>query len=101
MAISAAADVAHVSKERWEGEGGNPTAVGVENHKVEEHVTPEVKNELRNGSVVIAAITSCTNTSNPSVMVATGLLAKKVVEERLSVSAWVQTFCATGSNVGQ
>src|SRR5436853_6579057 len=99
MAISAAADVAHVSKERWEGEGGNPTAVGVENHKVEEHVTPEVKNELRNGSVVIAAITSCTNTSNPSVMVAAGLLAKKAVEKGLSVPEWVKTSLAPGSKV--
>src|SRR5207245_8189244 len=99
MAISAAADVAHVSKERWEGEGGNPTAVGVENHKVEEHVTPEVKNELRNGSVVIAAITSCTNTSNPSVMVAAGLLAKKAVERGLSVPPWVKTSLAPGSKV--
>jgi aconitate hydratase len=98
-AVSAAPDVARTSKERWESEGGNPTAVGVENHKVEEHVTPEVKNELRNGSVVIAAITSCTNTSNPSVMVAAGLLAKKAVEKGLSVPEWVKTSLAPGSKV--
>ncbi len=98
-AVSAAPDVARISKERWEEEGGNPTAVGVENHKVEEHVTPEVKKELRNGSVVIAAITSCTNTSNPSVMVASGLVAKKAVEKGLSVPDWVKTSLAPGSKV--
>src|SRR6266436_677600 len=54
----------------WESEGGSPTAVGVENPGVEEHVPPDVKSALKHGSVVIAAITSCTNTSNPSVMIA-------------------------------
>jgi aconitate hydratase len=54
---------------------------------------------LRNGSVVIAAITSCTNTSNPSVMVAAGLLAKKAVERGLSVPPWVKTSLAPGSKV--
>src|SRR5438128_12669478 len=97
MAISAAADVAHVSKERWEGEGGNPTAVGVENHKVEEHVTPEEKNELRSGSVVIAAITSCTNTSNLAMMLAAGLLAKEAAAKGLSVPEWVTTSWPPGS----
>ena len=84
---------------RWEGEGGNPTAVGVEDRKAEEHVPVEVKSALRHGSVVIAAITSCTNTSNPSVMVAAGLLAKKAVEKGLSVPAWVKTSLAPGSKV--
>ena len=83
----------------WEGEGGNPTAVGVEDRKAEEHVPAEVKSALRHGSVVIAAITSCTNTSNPSVMVAAGLLAKKAVEKGLSVPAWVKTSLAPGSKV--
>src|SRR5262249_39841151 len=54
---------------------------------------------LRHGSVVIAAITSCTNTSNPSVMVAAGLLAKKAVERGLQVPAWVKTSLAPGSMV--
>jgi aconitate hydratase len=54
---------------------------------------------LRHGSVVIAAITSCTNTSNPSVMVAAGLLAKKAVEHGLQVPAWVKTSLAPGSMV--
>jgi aconitate hydratase len=54
---------------------------------------------LKHGSVVIAAITSCTNTSNPSVMVAAGLLAKKAVERGLQVPAWVKTSLAPGSKV--
>jgi aconitate hydratase len=54
---------------------------------------------LRDGSVVIAAITSCTNTSNPSVLVAAGLLAKKAVERGLSAKAWVKTSLAPGSKV--
>jgi aconitate hydratase len=55
--------------------------------------------ELRNGSVVIAAITSCTNTSNPSVLIAAGLLAKKAVERGLRVQPWVKTSLAPGSKV--
>jgi len=54
---------------------------------------------LHHGSVVIAAITSCTNTSNPSVMVAAGLLAKKAVERGLQVPPWVKTSLAPGSKV--
>jgi len=55
--------------------------------------------ELRHGSVVIAAITSCTNTSNASVMLAAGLLAKKAVERGLSVPSHVKTSLAPGSRV--
>ena len=54
---------------------------------------------LTHGSVVIAAITSCTNTSNPSVMIAAGLLARKAVESGLSVPPWVKTSLAPGSKV--
>jgi len=54
---------------------------------------------LHHGSVVIAAITSCTNTSNPSVMVAAGLLAKKAVERGLATRPWVKTSLAPGSKV--
>ena len=54
---------------------------------------------LDHGSVVIAAITSCTNTSNPSVMIAAGLLAKKAVEKGLTVPPWVKTSLAPGSRV--
>ncbi len=52
---------------------------------------------LTDGSVVIAAITSCTNTSNPSVMIAAGLLAKKAAEKGLAVKPWVKTSLAPGS----
>ncbi len=55
--------------------------------------------EISDGSVVIASITSCTNTSNPSVMVGAGLLAKKAVEKGLSVKPWVKTSMAPGSQV--
>ena len=54
---------------------------------------------LDHGSVVIAAITSCTNTSNPSVMMAAGLLAKKAVERGLARKPWVKTSLAPGSKV--
>ena len=54
---------------------------------------------LRHGAVVIAAITSCTNTSNPSVMIAAGLLARKAVDRGLSVPAYVKTSLAPGSTV--
>src|ERR1700728_1091363 len=60
---------------------------------------PQVQGEVCNGSVVIAAITSCTNTSNPSVMLAAGLVAKKAVEKGLSVKPWVKTSLAPGSKV--
>jgi aconitate hydratase len=55
--------------------------------------------ELSHGSVVIAAITSCTNTSNPEVMLAAGLLAKKAVERGLATKPWVKTSLAPGSKV--
>src|SRR6202040_1256097 len=83
----------------WEQEGGSPTAIGVEDPKVHEHVPASVKDALKHGSVVIAAITSCTNTSNPSVLIAAGLLAKKAVEKGLSVPPWVKTSLAPGSKV--
>jgi aconitate hydratase len=54
---------------------------------------------IQDGSVVIAAITSCTNTSNPSVMVAAGLLAKNAVEKGLRTKPWVKTSLAPGSKV--
>ncbi|MEY3711132.1 MAG: aconitate hydratase, partial [Actinomycetota bacterium] len=54
---------------------------------------------VKNGSVVIASITSCTNTSNPTVMIGAGLLAKKAVERGLSSKPWVKTTLAPGSKV--
>jgi len=91
---------------RWEGEGGNPTAVGNEgavdtgeNKSIRERFGITCDKYLDHGSIVIAAITSCTNTSNPSVMVAAGLLAKKAVEEGLKTPPWVKTSLAPGSRV--
>ena len=99
---------------RWEGEGGHASANGnVQStqgapepsgnghiaHTVKERFGVDVDPYLDHGSIVIAAITSCTNTSNPSVMVAAGLLAKKAVEKGLSVPPWVKTSLAPGSRV--
>jgi len=71
------------------GEGGTPPRVNIDG----------VEHEIHDGSVVIAAITSCTNTSNPSVMLAAGLLAKKAVERGLQRKPWVKTSLAPGSKV--
>lgn len=60
---------------------------------------PVVSGEIGNGSVLIAAITSCTNTSNPSVMLAAGILAKKAVEKGLTVNPMVKSSLAPGSRV--
>ncbi len=60
---------------------------------------PELNTDLSEGDVVIAAITSCTNTSNPSVLIAAGLLAKKAVEKGLKVKGHVKTSLAPGSQV--
>ncbi len=97
-AAAAPADVARKQVNNWEQEGGSPTGVGVEDANVHEHVSTNGK-ALRHGSVVIAAITSCTNTSNPSVLIAAGLLAKKAVEHGLEVPGWVKTSLAPGSKV--
>ena len=88
-----------VNSARWEQEGGSPAAIGVEDPNVHEHVPAQVKDALKHGSVVIAAITSCTNTSNPSVLIGAGLLAKKAVEKGLTVPPWVKTSLAPGSKV--
>ncbi len=66
---------------------------------VKERFGIEPDQYLDHGSVVIAAITSCTNTSNPSVMMAAGILAKKAVEKGLTVPPWVKTSLAPGSRV--
>ena len=113
---------------RWEGEGGTASAsgdigssVGVAAAVVESPSVPvatlvegtleaphvSIKSRfgidpdkyLDHGSIVIAAITSCTNTSNPSVMLAAGLLAKKAVEKGLCTPPWVKTSLAPGSRV--
>ncbi len=85
---------------RWENEGGQVPdgSVGADGGGV--RTSWRGKDcLLRDGSVVIAAITSCTNTSNPSVMVAAGLVAKKAVERGLESRPWVKTSLAPGSKV--
>ncbi len=82
---------------RFDSEGGVSEPVGEHQHATAVMARPA--QQLRNGSVVIAAITSCTNTSNPSVMVAAGLLAKAAVERGLRVSPTVKTSLAPGSRV--
>ena len=82
---------------RWSGEGGRAEGMDSQQDVVQEHV--KLDQALNHGSVVIAAITSCTNTSNPSVLVAAGLVAKKAVEKGLSVPSWVKTSLAPGSLV--
>src|SRR5271167_1006073 len=99
VAKTTAPATATANSGRWEQEGGSPAAIGVEDPNVHEHVPASVKDSLKHGSVVIAAITSCTNTSNPSVLIGAGLLAKKAVEKRLSVPPWVKTSLAPGSKV--
>ncbi len=88
------------------GDQQNPPA-GSEREMAAEHPTPDpvhararrLDGHVRHGSVLIAAITSCTNTSNPSVMLAAGLLAKKAVERGLSVNSTVKASLAPGSRV--
>ena len=63
------------------------------------HIQDGVSFDLKHGSVVIAAITSCTNTSNPEVMLGAGLLARKAVEKGLRTPPWVKTSLAPGSQV--
>jgi aconitate hydratase len=67
--------------------------------KLNQVFTTSTGSKLRNGDILIAAITSCTNTSNPSVMLAAGLLAKKAVEAGLKVPANIKTSLAPGSRV--
>ncbi len=91
--------VSPVAVARMESEGGGGTAVAAE-IAVEEG-SPPVRDvdSLRDGSIVIAAITSCTNTSNPAVLIGAGLLAKKAVEKGLKQKPWVKTSLAPGSKV--
>jgi aconitate hydratase len=92
---------------RWEGEGGHTWSNGSDKATPEKGPASTVKERfgvdvdpyLGHGSIVIAAITSCTNTSNPSVMIAAGLLAKKASEKGLRVPPWVKTSLAPGSRV--
>ena len=71
----------------------------VKRSKAEESTVDGAEFKLRDGDIVIAAITSCTNTSNPSVLIGAGLLAKKAYEKGLKVKPWVKTSLAPGSQV--
>src|SRR5947209_8334900 len=82
---------------RFDYEGGEADLEGKHEHATAVMTRPA--QHVRNGSVVIAAITSCTNTSNPSVMIAAGLVAKNAVERGLKVSPTVKTSLAPGSRV--
>jgi aconitate hydratase len=88
---------------RWLAEGGSSQQPHTPEHpdpNEETDVdTPDGTIHLKHGSVVIAAITSCTNTSNPTVMLGAGLLAKKAVEKGLTSKPWVKTSMAPGSRV--
>jgi len=68
-------------------------------HTLKEEDVFGEKFKIKDGDVVIAAITSCTNTSNPSVLIGAGLLAKKAIEKGLTVKPWVKTSLAPGSQV--
>ncbi|HSH71016.1 MAG TPA: aconitate hydratase AcnA [Deferrisomatales bacterium] len=91
---------------RWLGEGGTPLEQAMDHrrqdlyrgHRVDVELNG-VDTHLTHGAVAIAAITSCTNTSNPALLIAAGLLAKRAVERGLSVHPWVKTSLAPGSRV--
>jgi aconitate hydratase len=93
---------AAIATEENEGPATSSASTGTPFHvttTVKERFNVDPDKYLDHGSVVIAAITSCTNTSNPSVMIAAGLLAKKAVEKGLTVPPWVKTSLAPGSRV--
>jgi len=90
--------------ETWISEGGNTEHASDDAHLGPLNASARVDADgasftLRHGSLVIAAITSCTNTSNPSVMLGAGILAKKAVARGLTVKPWVKTSLAPGSKV--
>jgi aconitate hydratase len=88
--------------DRWEGEGGGQAVAQLQRAEQVREALVTVNGEtyaLRDGSIAIAAITSCTNTSNPTVMIGAGLLAKKAVERSLRVPKYVKTSLAPGSQI--
>ncbi|MBS0571248.1 MAG: aconitate hydratase AcnA [Proteobacteria bacterium] len=101
LALGAANGTIDKQKQRFFNEGGS-TAVGTEasQHRPAPDACPdEGRCALGDGSVVIAAITSCTNTSNPAVMIGAGLLARKAAARGLKPKPWVKTSLAPGSKV--
>ncbi len=102
LAPAPAKPAENLDTRRLEAEGGGGAAVGAhESHDL--HVTGAHVHgkhfKLKHGAVVIAAITSCTNTSNPAVLVAAGLVARKARAKGLNVQPWVKTSLAPGSKV--
>jgi aconitate hydratase len=103
LVMDTAEGPANAREAKMESEGGG-TAVGVEEAWFEHPASRPIdiggrKARLDPGAVVIAAITSCTNTSNPSVMMAAGLIARKAVAKGLTTKPWVKTSLAPGSKV--
>ncbi|MET0549695.1 MAG: aconitate hydratase AcnA, partial [Xanthomonas sp.] len=86
-------------EDRLKNEGGGGTAVGAKASQAETSADSGAGWQLRDGSVVIAAITSCTNTSNPAVMLGAGLLARNAVAKGLKAQPWVKTSLGPGSLV--
>ena len=87
--------------QRWIGEGGTPVEEfeSLIEEEVKEIAFSERTSRVTHGSIVIASITSCTNTSNPYVLIGAGLLAKKAVEKGLHVKPYVKTSLSPGSRV--
>ncbi|WP_424934206.1 aconitate hydratase AcnA [Amaricoccus macauensis] len=96
-------DVTPAAEVRWEGEGGAPEPTDIPGdsgyHKRAFVQLGDEKFQLHDGSIVIASITSCTNTSNPYVMIGAGLVARKARELGLNRKPWVKTSLAPGSQV--
>ncbi|MEI4196664.1 aconitate hydratase AcnA [Roseovarius sp. E0-M6] len=96
-------DTSENSEVRWEGEGGQPEPrdiPGDQGHHARGYVLTDDHNyQMHDGSIVIASITSCTNTSNPYVMIGAGLVARKARELGLDRKPWVKTSLAPGSQV--
>nr|WP_203592693.1 MULTISPECIES: aconitate hydratase AcnA [unclassified Streptomyces] len=92
-------DVDEASKESFPASDAPAISNGAPSHKVKVTAADGTEYELDHGHVTVAAITSCTNTSNPYVMVAAALVAKKAVEKGLTRKPWVKTTLAPGSKV--
>ncbi|WP_299559931.1 aconitate hydratase AcnA [uncultured Sulfitobacter sp.] len=101
--VRAGKDASANQEIRWEGEGGQPEPQDIPgdegNHKRGYVATDDGHYQLHDGSIVIASITSCTNTSNPYVMIGAGLVARKARELGLTRKPWVKTSLAPGSQV--
>ncbi|MFW2542353.1 aconitate hydratase AcnA [Primorskyibacter sp. 2E107] len=101
--IRSGTDASVHAEVRWESEGGAPEPADIPgdegHHKKGWYKTDDGAYQLHDGSIVIASITSCTNTSNPYVMIGAGLVAKKAHELGLTRKPWVKTSLAPGSQV--